>query len=51
MNEDRDMGVIDVSPAIEKFADKVKNFIPECENLEKEIKHTVKLGVKKGIDS
>lgn len=28
--EDRDMGVVDVSPAIERFADKVRGLIPPC---------------------
>jgi hypothetical protein len=28
--EDKDMGVIDISPAMERFADKVKSVIPPC---------------------
>jgi hypothetical protein len=28
--EDKDMGVIDISPAMERFADKVKAVIPQC---------------------
>ena len=40
------MGVIDVSPSIERFADKVRSLIPSCEDPEKEIRHTIKIGVK-----
>jgi len=41
------MGVIDVSPAIVRFSDKIKSLIPPCEDPEKEIRHAVKLGVKR----
>jgi hypothetical protein len=39
------MGVIDISPAMERFADKVKSIIPPCQDPEKQICHNVKLKV------
>lgn len=49
--EDKEMGVVDVSPAIERFADKIKGLIPPCENPEKDIRHSIKIGLKRTADS
>jgi len=33
------MGVIDISPAVDYFADKIKGLVPTCQDPEKEILH------------
>ena len=49
--EEKEMGVVDVAPAIERFADKIKGLIPPCENPEKDIRHSIKIGLKRTADS
>jgi hypothetical protein len=39
------MGVIDISPAMERFAGKIKTVIPPCQDPEKQICHHVRLRV------
>lgn len=47
VHDDKDIGVIDVSPGIENFAERIKALIPPCQDPEREIMHSIKLQVKK----
>lgn len=42
-----EMGVVDVSSAIERFADKMQALVPPCQDPERDIRHQVHIGVKK----